>query len=146
MSGKAKTGRKKTAGCWIVGVLAFIACAVIALGYFTNRHRTALRSLTVYVDGREYLSSPLKPGETIVISQENGAENVIRMTADGFFMESASCPNQDCVKQGEVTVENWRGRKLLEQVICLPNRVSVSLNLTESADAQAVNDYDLPDV
>ena len=137
--------RKK--GLWIVLALVLTAAAILTVIFLSNRNKVALRQLTVYVDGKEYLTSPLIPGEALTVTQENGAENVIRMTEDGFYMESASCPNQDCIAQGEVTCENWRHRKLLEQVICLPNRVVVALELRDASEApQQQQIIDLPDI
>ena len=136
-----KTIRRK--GSWVILGLALAAAAVLLAAHAANRNKTALRSLTVYVGGKEYLSSPLVPGERIVIAQEDGRENVIRMTENGFYMESASCPNHDCVAQGEVNTENWRHRKLLEQVICLPNRVTVSLDIMQNGEK---TEPDTPDI
>ena len=134
-------------GLWLIAALALIAAAVIVFFACAGRGRVALRSLTVLVDGKEYLSTPLKPGEAITVRQENGSENVIRMTENGFYMESATCPNQDCIAQGEVNTENWRQRKLLQQVICLPNRVTVALDLTDAENARTeAGAADLPDI
>lgn len=128
-------GARKT-GIVIIVALCIVSVALLAVFFFLNRSKTASRSLIVTVDGKEYLRSPLIAGETIVIRQEDGCENVIRMTENGFYMESSTCPNHECIAQGEVTTENWKQRSLREQVICLPNRVIVSLELTgeESVD------------
>jgi hypothetical protein len=42
-------------------------------------------------------------------------------------MGESSCPNQDCVHQGAVTVDNADARPLLNQIICLPNRVVLEM-------------------
>lgn len=126
----------------MVLLLLLAAVSLILISVHGNRNKSAVDALVVYVDGKEYIRSPLKAGETIRVLQEDGSENVIRMTENGFYMESASCPNQDCIEQGEVTTDNWTRRKLLEQVICLPNRVTVALELEEGFQA----DPDLPDV
>lgn len=101
--------------------------------------KTAKDEIAVYVDGNLYLTSPIRPGEDLVIAQENGSENVIHMVEGGFYMQSSTCKNQDCVYQGSVTAENWKTRILGTHVICLPNRVDVTL-LVES------DDPDVPDV
>lgn len=143
MSQKKGSNLFRNKGLWIVLLLALSAVIVLIIGSLRNASRTAKRSLTVYLDGEEYISSPLIPGETITVHQDDGKENVIRMTENGFFMESASCPNQECIGQGEVTIDNWKSRKLLEQVICLPNRVTVSLDLVDNNEGI---DMDLPDM
>lgn len=104
-----------------------------------SRGRTAKDEIAVYVNGSLYITSPLKAGEALTVEQENGSVNVIRMTENGFWMESSTCKNQDCIYQGEVTRDNWNLRLLGTHVICLPNRVDVEL-LVERTDP------DLPDV
>ena len=42
-------------------------------------------------------------------------------------MEEANCQNQDCVGQGEVTLENRYERILSNMIICLPNQVVLQL-------------------
>ena len=74
---------------------------------------------------------PLSTGEDMVISitDENdpSIKNVLRITQNGFMMESSTCDNQDCVDQGEVTLENMDERVLMNMVICLPHQLSVEL-------------------
>ena len=95
--------------------------------------------LAVFVNGKLYTVSSLVAGEAITVAQPNGDTNVIRMTENGFYMQSSTCKNQDCVHQGEVTRDNWSQRLLGAHVICLPNRVDVVLTV-ESTDP------DIPDV
>ena len=92
--------------------------------------------VAVFVNGQLYAVSPLLPGETLTVTQENGSENVIRMTENGFYMETSTCDGQDCVMQGPVTHENWYTRILGNEVICLPNRVEVLL-LVDRTQADA---------
>jgi len=68
--------------------------------------------------------------------------NVINLSPEGVFVESASCDNQDCVEQGLVTLENKEERVLRNLIVCLPNEVSVELFSAEEMmqmilDAQA---------
>lgn len=58
-------------------------------------------------------------------------ENVLHLTPEGFSMESSTCKNQDCVGQGEVTLENREERVLQNCVICLPNQVMAELYTAE---------------
>lgn len=121
---------------WIL-ILAIAVAAVlmIVIPQVVHRDMKAEQSLTVYVDGSEYLRAPLVNGKSIEIKQEDGCINVIHMTEDGFYMESSTCPNQECIDQGEVNATNWKTRKLLNQIICLPNRVVVQLDtVTDNAD------------
>ena len=110
------------------------------LGYQLQRSRQVAKDeIAVYVDGKLYATSPLRAGQDLTVEQEDGSVNVIRMTENGFYMQSSTCKNQDCVHQGDVTRDNWSQRLLGTHVICLPNRVDVVL-MVESADPE------LPDV
>ncbi len=53
--------------------------------------------------------------------------NVIHFTQEGVSMESSTCDNQDCVEQGEATLQNKDVRVLANWIICLPNQVSIEL-------------------
>lgn len=122
-----------------------ILCLVVLgagalLGYQLQRSRQVAKDeIAVYVDGKLHTTSPLRAGQDLTVEQEDGSVNVIRMTENGFYMQSSTCKNQDCVHQGDVTRDNWSQRLLGTHVICLPNRVDVVL-MVESADPE------LPDV
>ena len=77
---------------------------------------------------------------SFTISQTNGEEkleNVIHLTRDGVYMESSTCENQDCVRQGPVTLDNKDTRVLANMIICLPHQVSIELYTPEEWLAQA---------
>lgn len=82
--------------------------------------------VVIYLDGSVYRRVPLQP-QTIVIDQGSGRTNTIEVRADGVRMRSASCPKQECIEQGEVTLNNHTTRPLGNWIICLPNKVSVEL-------------------
>lgn len=54
-------------------------------------------------------------------------ENIIHVTSTGFCVCSANCATQDCVGQGEVTLENLDTRIMGNMVICLPHRLTLEL-------------------
>lgn len=116
--------------------VAVMAAGVLAGSKMLNSRKTARDEIAVYVNGSLYAASPIKPGEDLVVEQENGSVNVIRMVEGGFFMQSSTCKNQDCIYQGAVTRDNWNTRLLGTHVICLPNRVDVML-LVDSTDTEA---------
>ena len=72
---------------------------------------------------------------TIRQTAEDGTEavNVVHLTANGFWMEDANCEGHDCVKEGEVTLENREERVLWNMVICLPHQLSLELITREEA-------------
>ena len=77
---------------------------------------------------------------SFTISQTRGAEkaeNIIHLTPDGVYMESSTCENQDCIRQGRVTLENKDTRVLANMIICLPNQVAIELYTPEELLIQA---------
>lgn len=85
----------------------------------------------ITVDGKEYARVPLSRPQTVTVRQKDGSVNVIEVTERGAVMQSSTCGNQLCVKMGEVTLDNWQFRPNQQFIICLPNRVSVELAVTE---------------
>ena len=87
--------------------------------------------LVVTVGNSTYQPLPLIAEGDYSVTQESGAENVIHVTENSVEMKSSTCDNQDCVKQGVVTLENMEERLLGNMIICLPNQVTLSLYTTE---------------
>ena len=89
------------------------------------------------------LPLPLEGEETYPVAQlfEDGtrAENVLHLFPDGFYMESSTCENQDCVHQGTVTLENRSSRVMGGCVICLPNQVMAELYSAEEIQEMLKN-------
>ena len=113
-------------------ILAVVLLAVVLMLLSRGSGRVTGR-VTVYVDGQPVAVGQLGQAEDIVIRGANGEENVIAFTENGFFMKSSTCPNQDCVLQGEVTADNCGRRALGTRIICLPNRVIAELE-SDGAD------------
>lgn len=76
---------------------------------------------------------PLIGQGELTLPQKDGVENVIHYTPRGFVMHSSTCDGQDCVDQGEVTLENMNSRVLMNSVVCLPNQVSLALLTPQEA-------------
>ena len=72
---------------------------------------------------------------TIRQTMADGTEavNVLHMTADGVWMEESNCEGQDCILEGEVTLENREERVLWNMIICLPHQLSLELITREEA-------------
>ena len=59
---------------------------------------------------------------------EGAYQNVIRVADGAVYIESATCPGEDCVHQGAVSRPGG-------SLICLPNRVTVTI---EGGDADVI--------
>lgn len=80
------------------------------------------------VNGRQY-GDPIAMDrdKIITIKQDDGKVNKVHITPEKVYMESSTCENQDCVQQGEITLDNYKTRILSTFVICLPNNVSIEM-------------------
>lgn len=83
--------------------------------------------LVASVDGVEQEPIALQSQQDYTFEQENGAINTVHVTQHSIVMSHSNCKNQDCVKQGEVTLSNRETRFLGNMIICLPNRVTLEL-------------------
>ena len=118
---------------WVVIAVIVLAAALLLAMTFLQRPMTAVEEDTVIisVDGKEYARVPLSKPRTVKVTQEDGSVNVVEVSDHGVVMAHSTCDNQLCVKMGEVTVDNWEFRPKQQFIICLPNRVSVELAVTE---------------
>lgn len=83
--------------------------------------------LRITISGRLHSETPLDREGEILLQQEDGARNVVRYYPGGFEMGESNCPNGDCIHQGAVTRDNADTRPLMNQIICLPNRVVLEM-------------------
>jgi len=80
------------------------------------------------VGGRQYGDPiPMDRDKIITLRQEDGKINKVHITPEKVYMESSTCDNQDCVNQGEVTLETMSDRVLYNMILCLPHSVSIEL-------------------
>lgn len=89
-----------------------------------------------------YSPIPLAGDDAFRITQADGSENVIHIGKDSFYMESSNCDNQNCVNEGEVTLENRRTRILYNMVVCLPHQLSLELLTPDEAEAVLLELYE----
>ena len=60
---------------------------------------------------------------------------MIEVTPTSVKMYESTCANQDCVRQGTVSLENYKQRVLQNMIICLPNEVMLELYTAEELAA-----------
>lgn len=76
----------------------------------------------VTVDGEEYARLPLSEDTQLVIETEYGT-NILIIENGQAYISDADCPDRTCVKTG-------RADKL-KTVVCLPHRLTVSIEAEE---------------
>lgn len=82
--------------------------------------------LVVTVGDKTYQPIPLTE-EGYYRLRHGDCINIVHVTPTSIDMHEANCDNQDCVEQGEVTLENKDSRILGNRIICLPNQVTLQL-------------------
>lgn len=82
--------------------------------------------LVVTAAGAVYEPIPLAQTGRITL-RRGDLVNVIEVTPTSIRMAESTCDNQDCVEQGEVTLDNKHKRVLQNMIICLPNDVALEL-------------------
>ena len=83
-------------------------------------------TVVIYVGNDVYQEVPLGEEQVITVEQA-GHRNEIHIDEHGAYMQFSTCENQQCVGQGEATIENYETRILGGWIICLPNGVSIEL-------------------
>ena len=106
---------------WLLLSLLLLSLSLLLTFYLTRKEGDRVR---VAIDGKviaEYSLSedgvyPLANGENVLVI-ENGAA----------YMREASCPDKTCVRTGRI-------RHGGERIVCLPNRVTVTVLRTDDAE------------
>lgn len=116
----------------VIAIVAALAVLLLAVSLFSRPMQAVEEDMVIItVDGKEYARVPLSKPQTVTVKQDNGCVNVIEVSDHGAVMASSTCDNQLCVNMGEVTVDNWEFRPNQQFIICLPNRVSIELAVTQ---------------
>ena len=99
----------------IAAVVLIAAIAIVCLLFLRKDGKTA----AIYVDGKLYGKYPLSESMTLDIPSENGTNRMV--IADGKArVTEASCPDLRCVNHYAISKDT-------QQIICLPNKVVISI-------------------
>lgn len=82
-------------------------------------------AVNIYLGEALYASLPFSEPDVVTVDQGDGRVNEVTLTGEGVYVSHATCENQECVKQGQITAENYTSRLLHEWILCLPNGVTV---------------------
>lgn len=111
-----------------IGLMAIFCIAVCVAVYKGGSVEGS--SITITIDGEEYGTYSLLEEQTITI-EENGNRNIIEIKGGKAYMVEASCPDQLCVDQNEICFDK-------ESIICLPNKVVVSVTSDAESDVDVL--------
>ena len=99
----------------IAAVILIAAIAIVCMVFLKKDGKNAV----VYVDGELYGKYPLNESVTVDIKSKNGTNRLV--IADGKArITEASCPDLRCVEHNAISND-------IEPIICLPNKVVISI-------------------
>ena len=121
---------KKTAA--IVALFSALLGPALAEDSFGPKRADVVSDVKGYVvvsiNGRQYGDPiPMDSEKILTIKQSEDKINRIHITPTSVVMESSTCENQDCVGEGEITLDNYKTRILSTYIICLPNGVTIEM-------------------
>lgn len=121
---------KKNDVLLIVGLLIL---ALIGWGFvlFVQGATTQNAIVVVTIDGKEYGRFPLDTDMKEHIELEDGSYNVLEIHDGKADITAASCPDKICVNHNRVSRKN-------ESIVCLPNKVVVTIENGEESDIDAI--------
>ena len=111
--------------------IAFLALFCIAVCVWVYKGGGVEGSnIVITVDGEEYGTYSLLEEQTITI-RDGDCLNIIEIKGGKAYMKEASCPDQLCVDQNEISFDK-------ESIICLPNKVVITVISDVESDVDAI--------
>ena len=102
----------------LILLICIILAGAILLGIFSAIFLKKGETVVVKVNGEEYARLPLKKDSELLI-EANGGTNLLIIRDGKAWVESASCPKQICVADGELSE--------LDPIVCNHHSVSITL-------------------
>ena len=111
--------------------ISFLAVFCIAVCLWVYKGGAVEGSnIKITVDGKEYGTYSLLEEQTITIG-EGEKLNIIEIKGGKAYMKEASCPDQLCVDQNEISFDK-------ESIICLPNKVVITVISDVESDLDGI--------
>jgi hypothetical protein len=111
----------RKADWFIIGGVLLLALVAFAASRLLQPADSAA-TVTIYVGGDVYARISADDYQAITIDQGDGKVN------GGVRMDSSTCKNQLCVKQGTLDTHSHSDEILLNNwIICMPNGVSIEV-------------------
>lgn len=115
---------------WIlIGITAVLVLGGIGGSWYVLHQKQPKKIAQIYQNDKllyEIDLTKVKESYTITIDGDNGAENQVLVENGQISMQSASCPDHLCVKQGTISDG-------ILPIICLPNHIRISVASEEES-------------
>ena len=120
----------------LISVIVIISVALLLiwkLVYLKGQDTDSDACVEVTIDGRAYGTYPLSKDDTIEIKNGDGdITNTLVIKGGVADMTSADCPDHLCVKKKAISKEG-------ESIICLPNKVVVTVKSYTKSDIDSIS-------
>ncbi|MBQ1802781.1 MAG: NusG domain II-containing protein [Lachnobacterium sp.] len=120
-------------------ILLLVFLGIIFVMFFTFFYLFEVRegkNIVVTVDGEEYGKYTLSKDQNIQIKKNGKVTNEIQIKDGKASMKCANCPDKLCVKQHAISKKN-------ETIVCLPNKVVVTVTDDNNKNEKDKNNSDL---
>ena len=120
----------------LISVIVIISVALLLvwkLVFLKGQNPDRDACVRVTVDGKVYGTYPLSKDDTIAIKNVDGDVTTTLVIKDGVAdVTAADCPDHLCVKQKAISKEG-------ESIICLPNKVVVTVKSDTKSDIDSIS-------
>ena len=99
-------------------VIIIIIALLFVVRAFSLKNKGGMIKITL--DNRTYGEYSLNKDRTIKIKKDGNIVNIVKIKNDKACMVYADCPDKLCIKMGRID-------KVGESIVCLPNRVVVTV-------------------
>ncbi len=114
----------------LIGVILIVGLMIWIPSKFSQKADLENGRAVVTIDGEVYRAYSLLGETEETITLEDGSYNVLKITNGVVDITSASCPDQYCVDHRTVSKNN-------ETIVCLPNKLIVTIESTEESEIDA---------
>lgn len=116
----------------IIFISTLLILIIIFLFVFYSKYNTSGSYVTITVDGKQYGRYRLDENKEIKIKNASGkVTNILLIKDNCANMLEANCPDKLCVNQKAISKEK-------ETIVCLPNKVVVTVESDDESDFDAI--------
>ena len=112
----------------VVSIAAFALLSLVVIHLF---YKDSGDVVVIQVDGLEYCRQSLDEEGVIDIRIDDKVVNSVVIEDGRAYMSYADCPDKLCIKQGRISDTS-------KSIVCLPNRVVVSIESDKKGGYDAV--------
>lgn len=133
MSVKLPAAKHRRPTVWDLVVAGAVVIAAGVLLYFLQPEQGNFLSASIVLDGESIAQYDLdRLTEPVILEVEEAAYPLtIEIQPGRIRIAESSCPGQDCIHTGWISQAG-------QQIICLPNRLVISLTGTNNSDIDAI--------